>query len=338
MARKVVLGSAAAALICLGLAGAASASAPIQLALSQGAAFSILGHSCGGIQEKTYATGFGGPHGMPTGDVYMQTRCGGSGRGGGYHVTTYSAWASVVWTWFGETFSFSRLEGPPAATKRSKKPTHTATASTTPARPRGSKRANLRSAARAAHRGQRKRLALRSRAKRTTCAMQVGWTRADETAGLITSSTVDGDSASAPRRPCSARPSARTGAAPPSSRRSRTRPTRVTVTEHRLRRDERTERAIEITTPNSDGEVEPPPGGGIRCEQDQGTIKLVAGARRNAARPEHHRERPPDELRRRQRRDRSELHRASAHDRRSDVLDAVERCRSNRRPNRSRSW
>ena len=113
MTRKVVVSSAV-ALVFLGLATTASASAPIQLGLSQGAAFSILGHSCGGIQEKTYAAGFGA-HGYPTGNVYMQTRCGGSGRGGGYHVTTYSAWASVVWTWFGETRSFSRLEGPPEA-------------------------------------------------------------------------------------------------------------------------------------------------------------------------------------------------------------------------------
>jgi hypothetical protein len=60
MARKLVLSIAAAASVWLGLATAASASAPIQLVLSQGAAFSILGHSCGGIQEKVYASGFVG--------------------------------------------------------------------------------------------------------------------------------------------------------------------------------------------------------------------------------------------------------------------------------------
>ncbi|HWF73753.1 MAG TPA: hypothetical protein VG186_10445 [Solirubrobacteraceae bacterium] len=31
------------------------------------------------------------------GNVYMKTSCGGSGRGGGYHTTTYSASASVNW-------------------------------------------------------------------------------------------------------------------------------------------------------------------------------------------------------------------------------------------------
>jgi hypothetical protein len=82
------------------------------LVLSQGDAFSLLGHSCGGIQEQVYATGFGGD-GYPTGDAYVSTRCGGSGRGGGYKTTTYSAWASVSWDWFAETRTFVRLQGPP---------------------------------------------------------------------------------------------------------------------------------------------------------------------------------------------------------------------------------
>jgi len=95
----------------LGGAAAPAVASPISLLLGQGEAFSLLGHSCGGIQEKTYATGFG-VDGYPTGDVYMQTRCGGSGRGGGYKTTTYSAWASVRWNWFGQVLSFARLEGP----------------------------------------------------------------------------------------------------------------------------------------------------------------------------------------------------------------------------------
>jgi Fibronectin type III domain len=94
----------------LGLAPAAGAASTTQLLLSQEAAFSILGHSCGGIQEHAYATGFG-PGGYPAGDVYMQTRCGGSGRGGGYTETTYSAWATVTWDWYGGTRSYARLEG-----------------------------------------------------------------------------------------------------------------------------------------------------------------------------------------------------------------------------------
>ena len=92
---------------------AAGAAGPIKLVLDQGAAFSLLGHSCGGIQEQVYVTGFGpSPGGYPEGDVYMSTRCGGSGRGGGYKTIEYKGVASVVWNWFGERRSFARLEGP----------------------------------------------------------------------------------------------------------------------------------------------------------------------------------------------------------------------------------
>jgi hypothetical protein len=94
----------------LGLAAPAGATTTTQLLLSQGAAFAILGHSCGGIQEHAYATGFGA-HGYPQGDVYLSTSCGGSGRGGGYKVTKYTAWAAVTWDWFGNTRSYSRAEG-----------------------------------------------------------------------------------------------------------------------------------------------------------------------------------------------------------------------------------
>lgn len=107
--RGCVVVSMLIALGALGLAPTANA-ATSQLLLSQSAAFSILGHSCGGIQEHAYATGFGAG-GYPAGQVYMQTRCGGSGRGGGYKTTTYSAWANVTWDWYGDTRSFARLEG-----------------------------------------------------------------------------------------------------------------------------------------------------------------------------------------------------------------------------------
>jgi hypothetical protein len=80
----------------LGFAATAQA-APTSLVLSQSAAFSVLGHSCGGIQEKAYATGFASGTGYPIGEVYMSTRCGGSGRGGGGGSTLYSAWADVTW-------------------------------------------------------------------------------------------------------------------------------------------------------------------------------------------------------------------------------------------------
>ncbi len=98
-------------LVCLGLASTASA-APIQLLLPQSNAFAILGYSCGGIQEQSYATGFDPASGDPTGEVYIQTRCGGSGRGGGYHVNTYSAWVGVTWDFAGNVLSDARLATP----------------------------------------------------------------------------------------------------------------------------------------------------------------------------------------------------------------------------------
>ncbi len=106
----VVASAACAAIGCLAGAASASASSPIQLVLDQGAAFAVLGHSCGGIQEESWVTGFA-PSGYPQGVVRLQTRCGGSGRGGGYKTTTYTAWANGEWSWYGETRAYSTLEG-----------------------------------------------------------------------------------------------------------------------------------------------------------------------------------------------------------------------------------
>jgi hypothetical protein len=83
------------------------------LLLPQSAAFAILGHSCGGIQERSYATGFDPDSGYPIGDVYIKTSCGGSGRGGGYHTTTYSAWVSVMWDFGGNTLAYTTLSTAP---------------------------------------------------------------------------------------------------------------------------------------------------------------------------------------------------------------------------------
>jgi len=112
MSRKVSLGAVAAVLISIGAlaqAGSAAASTPIRLVLAQGPAFAILGHSCGGIQEKVYATGFAAD-GYPQGVALLETSCGGSGRGGGYKSTKYTGSASVVWSWYGETRSYAKAE------------------------------------------------------------------------------------------------------------------------------------------------------------------------------------------------------------------------------------
>ena len=82
-----------------------AAAAQVTLLVSQSLAFSYLGHSCGGIQEQSYALGFDPSSGYPYGDVYMSTRCGGSGRGGGYHSHLYSAWATVTWDFAGNVLN-----------------------------------------------------------------------------------------------------------------------------------------------------------------------------------------------------------------------------------------
>jgi hypothetical protein len=110
MGRRIVIGVAALLAISAGLASSASA-ANLQLVLDQGSAFAVLGHSCGGIQEKVYVRGFAA-NGYPQGNVEMSTRCGGSGRGGGGGTTEYKGTASVVWTWFAETRSHGTLSGP----------------------------------------------------------------------------------------------------------------------------------------------------------------------------------------------------------------------------------
>ncbi len=107
--------------------------------------------------------------------------------------------------------------------------------------------------------------------------MQVGWTRAEETAGLITSSTVTAEpvGSSAPVL------TATVGSYWSSASLQPAQPNttyRVTVTNTDAEGTSEPSAPIEIKTPNSDGEVEkPPPTGGMRCEQDQGTIKLSPG-------------------------------------------------------------
>ena len=97
----------------VGVGTASSATTPVALVLSQSTAFAFVGHSCGGIQEQAYASGFDTTTGFPTGDVYMHTSCGGSGKGGGYHSTVYSAWAVATWDFTGATISASVLATAP---------------------------------------------------------------------------------------------------------------------------------------------------------------------------------------------------------------------------------
>ena len=96
-------------------------SSPILLQLPQGTAFTYIGHSCGGIQEQSITTGFDPTSHFPIGLVYVSTRCGGSGKGGGGGTTLYSAWTSAEWDLTG-TLITSSVATPPASTN----PTFTA--------------------------------------------------------------------------------------------------------------------------------------------------------------------------------------------------------------------
>ena len=111
---KAVFAALAVATNFFGMGMPIAGAAPASLTLPQSTAFAILGHSCGGIQEKAYATGFQPVTGYPTGAVYIQTRCGGSGRGGGYHSTTYSAWVGATWNFSANLVSSAKLLSAPA--------------------------------------------------------------------------------------------------------------------------------------------------------------------------------------------------------------------------------
>jgi Fibronectin type III domain len=80
---------------------------PVRLSLPQPNAFAILGHSCGGIREETYATGFDPATGLPTGEVYLSTTC--STGGLGSRPATFTAWAAVTWDFAGTVVSSTVL-------------------------------------------------------------------------------------------------------------------------------------------------------------------------------------------------------------------------------------
>jgi hypothetical protein len=274
MVRKVVLCTVASALTCLGLASAAGAATRTQLVLDQSAAFSILGHSCGGIQEQVYATGFG-PGGFPQGDVYMQTRCGGSGRGGGYHTTTYSAWATVTWDWVGGTRSFAP-GGSAGSTEFFAEDAY------------GDRIYNLGTsafleatsppiAAPAAPSGLSGSLSVIETPQETMLVrFQVGWTPAPETAALITSSTVTatpvGSSAPVLTTTVSGgSSSALVGGLVPYTT------YRITVTSTDAEGTSEPSSPIELSSGGPEGEGGGGRSGAETCEQNQGTIKLSPG-------------------------------------------------------------
>jgi hypothetical protein len=96
--------------MCLGVGAASAAGSPVHLFLSGNGAFAVLGHWCGGINQKVYATGFAS-NGYPTGAEYLSTTCSSGGRGS--KPVTYTAWASSVWDWYGDTRSYSAISKAP---------------------------------------------------------------------------------------------------------------------------------------------------------------------------------------------------------------------------------
>jgi len=84
---------------------------PANLLLPQSMAFAILGHSCGGIKEQAYVTGFDPTSGYPTGDVHLSTTCSTGGRGS--RPATFTAWAAVTWDLTGNVVSAMTLSNAP---------------------------------------------------------------------------------------------------------------------------------------------------------------------------------------------------------------------------------
>ena len=80
---------------------------PTGLTLPQGLAFAVLGHSCGGIKEQTYVTGFDPSTGYPVGEVHLSTTCSTGGRGS--RPATFTAWAAVTWDFGGNVISSGPL-------------------------------------------------------------------------------------------------------------------------------------------------------------------------------------------------------------------------------------
>lgn len=78
----------------LGLAAVAASAATVTLIPQPD--YPYLGVSCGGVLTSTYVTGFD-VNGNIRGEVYAWTRCGVSGRGGGYQETRYDSWHSILW-------------------------------------------------------------------------------------------------------------------------------------------------------------------------------------------------------------------------------------------------
>ncbi len=271
MIRRYLVGAVASTALFGAVAASASA-ATIQLSMSQGAAFAVLGHSCGGIQENVYETGFA-PSGYPQGNVYMSTRCGGSGRGGGGHTTTYTASATVVWTWLGETWKWGPLvagsEGTPAEDAHGDRLYNVSARAyletgTPPYQPP------------AAPSNVKATVVLLEGGSLEYLGMPISWTVDPERADLITTQTMRAepiDGSTAPVLEATRIPYFEEGTLSPVEPNTTY---RVTVTATDGEGTSAPSAPIEVRSPNADGEAERPPGQPA-CTVDSGTVKLSPG-------------------------------------------------------------
>jgi len=271
--RRTLIAVFASAAAFASLASAAQAASSIPLYASGNAAFAVLGHSCGGIQQKVYETGFA-PDGYPTGNVLLSTSCGGSGRGGGYHSTTYTATATVVWTWFGETRSITPSSGPLEATAAEDG--------------HGDRLYNVGTSAYletgtpplqapVAPTGTTAFVGLYEPSENVEyLRLTVGWNEAPETEQLVKDSTVTatpvGSTAPVLSTTTSSNYFREAGIGPVEPNTTY----RITVTNTDAEGTSEASAPIELRTPNSDGEAEKEHKG-VYCETDKGTVKLTPG-------------------------------------------------------------
>jgi len=270
--RRTVLTLGATLVCCVAFANPAWAGTQ-RLYMGEGPAFAVLGRWCGGIQQQVYVTGFSA-HGYPTGNVHLQTTCGGSGRGGGGHSTTYQATASVEWTWFGETRSYGpiagALEAKPAEDAFGDKVYNVGTAAYLEA-------TNPPIKAPAPPTGIGTSVGLYEPSENIEyLRLSVAWTEAPETESLIKYSTVTatpvGSSAPVLTYTTSSNYFREAGLGPLEP----TTTYRVTVTNTDAEGTSEPSAPVEIKTPNSDGEAEREYANN-GCTSSSGSVKLSPG-------------------------------------------------------------
>jgi hypothetical protein len=106
----IVLAAAGATMLAWVAVTPATASAtPISLVVPQATAFTVLGHSCGGIREQNYVSQFDPASGYPDGDAYLTTTC----SCGKVCSTTYKAWVSTTWDFTAALVSYTVLSATP---------------------------------------------------------------------------------------------------------------------------------------------------------------------------------------------------------------------------------